>query len=39
MKSGKVTNDITGHKVTKKEVPEYYAIADRVRKEANEKRS
>lgn len=39
LKSGEVTKDLNGHKVTRKEVPEYYDIVNRLKEEANAKRS
>ena len=39
LKDGTVKEDITGHKVKKKDVPEYYDLVNRVREGKHEKRS
>lgn len=37
LKSGETLTDISGHEVTREDVPTFYDIADRIREEVNEK--
>jgi hypothetical protein len=39
LRNGSVVKDVTGIKVTRKDVPTHYAIAERIRREKHEKRS